>query len=504
MFTNQSLDGVSLANVFERCRFHYVKDIRVTSCCTDAALCQPGDLFVALTRGNYDGHSHAELAVQRGAAAILAERLLPVEIPQCLVSDSRSALGELCQRLAGSPAEQLPVVGIAGHHGKTATQMMVTSVLEAGGHQPGVFGNLGCTDGVNAYPSAISAPSPSRYAQWLAEINARGCSHAVTELPRQSVVDQAFSGVPLQTLILSGLTTSTHRKAATPKTKTYVQQLLDQLKPGALVVANIDCPVVKQLVQTISHPVLTVSTEQDADVTARRIEHHPSEQTFLLEAGEQTSVVRSRIIGDTHLQCCLLSIATGLGLGVDLATSISAVESVQGIPGKLERIECGQEFSVFSDAAMSSNQLRQALLTLREVTQGRLICVFGPGESERTEVRSMRGRIVERYADLGIITSDVAAETEPLRVSHDVLDGYQKPSKAHVMPNRTRAIEWALERAEPGDTVLLAGPHNRHVVREDHDFPADGTVARFCLFNQDNESGIWSMLSEFGQDASWN
>ena len=116
----------------------------------------------------------------------------------------------------------------------------------------------------------------------------------------------------------------------------------------------------------------------------------------------------------------------------------------------------------------------------------------------------MRGSVVERYADLGVITSDVPGETEPLRVAHDVLDGYRKPGKAHVMPNRTRAIEWALDRAKPGDTVLLAGPHNQQVIRGDDDFPSDGDVARFCLFSKDSELGLWPVLAQTKNDPSWN
>lgn len=504
MFSDSSATGVSLSELFPHSRMHATCDIRVSSCCSDADLCQPGDLYVALIKPHSDGHSLAAEAVERGAAAILTERLLPFPVPQCLVADSSIAFAELCQRLAGNPANSLSVVGVAGHHGKTATQMMMTSVLEAAGHRPAVFGSLGCTDGSNAFPSASAVTSSSQYARWLAEIAARGCSHAVSELSRGPVIRHVFGGVPLRTLILSGLTTSTHRHAATPKTKTYVRRMLDQLTPDGLVVANIDCPVVRELVGTITNPVLTVSTESKADVTASRIEHFPSEQTFLLEAGQQTSVVRSKIIGDTHLQCCLLAIAGGLGAGVDLSVAVRAVESIQSIPGKLERVECGQPFSVFSDAATSANQLRAALLTLREITTGRLICVFGQGETNRPEIRALRGGVVERYADLGIITSDVVTEPEPLRVAHDVLDGYRKPGKAHVMPNRTRAIEWAIDRARPGDTVLLAGPHNRHAIRADDDFPADSDVARFCLFSRDADLGLDSLLSELGSQPSWN
>ncbi len=504
MFNDQPAIGVSLASLFSRCRFHYTKDIRVTSCCTDAELCKDGDLYVALMHDHGDGHTQAELAVERGAVAVLAERLLPVEVPQCLVPNSNAALAQLCQRLAGDPGAEVSVVGVAGNAGKTSTQMLLTSVLCAAGHQPALFGNLGTTDGLQAFPVVEQQASSSVFARWLANAASKGCTHAVTELQRDFVLRHIFGGVLLKSLVLTSLSTSTHRKAATPKTKAYVERLLKQLVPGGLVVANIDCPIVEQMVGEISNPVLTVSMEREADLTARRLEQFPSEQTFLLEAGEQTSVVRTKIIGDSHLLSCLMAVAAGLGSGIDLATSVGAVESIAKIPGRLERVECGQPFSIFSDAATSSQHLRQTLVTLREVTEGKLICVFGQGESPRQELRSLRGSIVERYADLGIITSDMPDNLEPLRATHDVLDGYRKPAKAHVMPNRTRAIEWALQCAEPGDTVVLAGPHNRRMVREDNDFPADADVARFVLFSQDKDLTQLTKAAKHSVEPSWN
>ena len=494
--------GVSLAELFPDGRFHCGSNIRVSSCCSAAQHCQPGDLFVFLQD---DGsHDQVQEAIDRGAKAILSERLLPVSVPQCIVSDVASAFAMLCQRLAGEPAQDVRVLGIAGHRGKTACQTMTSRVLEAGGHQPAEFGSMGSTDGFGTYPRSSTAMSSAQYAQWLARVRSQGCSHAVTELAREPVVQHMFDAVPLQTLVLTGLTTSTHRLSATPKTRVYAERLLGQLRPQGLVVANVDCPVVRDLVRTLDHPVLTVGLEADAELRAQRIEYHASEQTFLLEAGQRTTAVRSRIIGNHHLRHCLLAIATGLGMGIELSQAVAAIESIQRIPGNLERVECGQPFSVFSDAATSANQLRAALQTLREVTSGRLICVFGQGDQRRPEVSALRGHIVERYADLGVITSDCPREREPLRIVHDVLDGYRKPARAHVMPNRTRAIEWALDGARPGDTILLAGPHNRRLARSDDDFPADVDVARFCLFHRDIDLDTKRHFLDRRNSPSWN
>lgn len=505
MFADSTAVGVSLAELFPRSRFHRAHDIRVTSCCASPESCRPGDLYVAVVETDRDGHFFAERAIERGASAILTERLLPVAVPQCIVDNSSLAIAQLCQRLAGNPAQRLEIAGVAGNYGTTATQMMLCSVLEAGGSQPAVHGQLGHTDGFQAFPSAGQDTTASSFARWLADVAANGCTHAITQMQRQSVSRHTHAGVPIRWLLLGALGTSTHRRSATPKTESYLRRLQGQLRCDSHVVANIDCPIVREFVADMQHPVTTISTEFDADITARRLEQIPSEQTFLLQADEQTSVIRSKIIGDTHLQSCLIAVAAGLQAGIDLATAVRAVESIASIPGHLERVECGQPFSVFSDASQSASHFRDTLLTLREVTEGRLICVFGQGQSRRPELRAQRGQVAEKYSDLGVITSDDINETEPLRVVHDVLDGYRKPAHAHVLPNRTRAIEWALEQAQPGDTVLLAGPHNQLVARSDDDFPADTEVARFHLFETKHRKHKHLIPSlEAGFPRLWN
>jgi UDP-N-acetylmuramoyl-L-alanyl-D-glutamate--2,6-diaminopimelate ligase len=144
-------------------------------------------------------------------------------------------------------------------------------------------------------------------------------------------------------------------------------------------------------------------------------------------------------------------------LGLDLPTVARGLESVECLPGRLERIECGQPFSVFVDCADSAERLTVALKTVRRVTQGRLLCLVSSDSEERRDERPLVGRVVEKFADLAVLTGGPSRHGDPSGSIHDILDGYDRPARAHVIPTRKKAIPWLLDQARPGDSLLIAG-----------------------------------------------
>jgi UDP-N-acetylmuramoyl-L-alanyl-D-glutamate--2,6-diaminopimelate ligase len=144
-------------------------------------------------------------------------------------------------------------------------------------------------------------------------------------------------------------------------------------------------------------------------------------------------------------------------MGLDLMTIVRGLESVEHVPGRLERLECGQPFGVFVDHAQTPNTLALSLRTVRQVTEGRVICVYGSPHWQASDQRAAMGSVAERGADVGIITSNDPGREAPLKIAHDILDGFRHPGRAHVIPDRAKAIRWALSEARPGDTVLITG-----------------------------------------------
>ena len=255
-------------------------------------------------------------------------------------------------------------------------------------------------------------------------------------------------------------------------------------------VLNADDPTCRALEEELHHPVLTFGLHQPAAVNATLIERVASEQTFLLEWGPETIPVRTHLVGDHHIYNCLAAAAVGLAYGIPLETIAVGLERVDRIPGHLERIECGQPFSLFVDGGHTPAALRSSLCTLRETTAGRLICVFGaPGERDR-HLRSHLGGVAAKYADRLIITDDNPARENSEVIVDGILDGIAGKVDLTVELDRASAIEIALSQAAVGDCVLIAGRGHQSWQRVgNRRFPFDDReVARGCL-----RAGRWGM-----------
>jgi UDP-N-acetylmuramoyl-L-alanyl-D-glutamate--2,6-diaminopimelate ligase len=449
---------VRLSSVLPDARRIGNTDVPLSSCCSDAARVQPGDIFVALESAAADGHFQAQQAVDCGAAAIVAERLLPVSIPQYLVEDTREAYGRLCQQVVGQPSRRMCTIGVTGTHGKTTIATLIAAIFEAAGETVGWCSSLGWSHGSEPIACGNSSYQPPQLARRLADMNANGCSAAVLEVSSRALAERTLSGIDLDVAVLSNV-----RRGALDlhgNLENYRRaklRLLDHLKSPGLVVINADDPYLSTQLNNFSGPVLSTGFAETNDVSATLLERATSEQTFLLTMGCETVPVRTRIIGDHYVSHCLQAAAVGLSLGIDLARVVRGIESIERLPGRMERIECGQPFSVFVDGAQSPDRLEQVLQTLRSVTRGRVITVFGPHGNAPRDYRPLIGRVVERGAHVGILTSNSPGTQPPLSIAHDVIDGYARAARAHFIADRRTAIHWALSQAHPGDSVLIAG-----------------------------------------------
>ncbi len=450
--------GISLREVLSNARIHRGDDIRATQVSIEAKRCRPGDLFVALTEADRDGHDDVDIAIQRGASAILAERLLPINLPHCVVSDSREALGRICHELAGRPTDQLQTIGVAGTQGKTIASLLIASVLGAARQTTGVLSSIGYSDGQEQVEANESTPHAPQLAHWLNRMVVSGSRHAVVEVSRAALAERRIAGLSFDAAVFTSL-----RPSATDDVSTIINEralqarLVEQLKTSGFVVANADDVNLAAVIDKVACPVMTYGMYAAAEITATVLERHASEQTFLIHAGHETIPVRTSMIGDHHVQHCLAATAVGLVLGIPLTTIVRGLEAQRFMPGRLERLECGQPFSVFVDYARTPEALAGALKAVRQVTRGKVICVSGAAGDQNKKLRPHLGRVLERMADDIIITSDNPRREEPLQIAHEILDGMTDVATPRLLPNRVKAIEWALSQAQPGDAVVIAG-----------------------------------------------
>lgn len=451
--------GVTLRRLLGGAAAQGALEVRVSGCTCDSRQVQPGWLFAALRGTRFDGRRFIAQAARRGAVAVLSEPPAPQSsLPVCLVPDARAAYARICQALAGDPSHELRVVGVTGTNGKTTTSCLVASILAAAGIKVGLVGTLGYLDGEMVEEPTLTTPPADQLAGLLRRMVEHDCTHAVLEVSSHALDQQRVAGIRFDTACLTCV--QRDHLDYHPSLEHYWQtkaRLFDHLAPEGLAVINADDPFSAALLRRLDGPALTVALHSPAELTAVPLERSAGEQTFLLRAGSEAVPIRTRMIGTHHIYNCLLAAGVGLGWGIELPVVVRGLEAVDYVPGRLERIDCGQPFSVFVDYAHTPDALARALTTLREVTEGRLICVFGAGGDRDQGKRPHMGATVEQHADLAVVTSDNPRSEDPEKIARQILGGMNQPQRAVMILDRARAICWALAQAGPGDCVLVAG-----------------------------------------------
>jgi UDP-N-acetylmuramoyl-L-alanyl-D-glutamate--2,6-diaminopimelate ligase len=474
-----------LRELFPQTALFLGDDVACSGSTSRASCVEPGDLFVGLD--DPDLHEQVRRAIARGAVAIACERVLPIDVPQVIVDDAREALGRCCHALAGEPSKRLPVVGVAGTLGKTTTALLIASVLNQSRRGVASFTSLAHCDSVEATPSDDATPEAEELAQHLAAAAEHGCSHAVVELSSHALAERRAAGLELETAVLTNIRRAhLERHGSATNYRAAVERMFGLLRPGGVAVLNADDSVSQSILERLDRPALTYSLHGYADVTASLLERSVAEQTFYLQAGSESIPVCTRMIGDHHLYNCLAAAAVGLLQGLSLATIARGLEAVERLPGRMERLECGQEFSLFVDEAAGHDALAMCLKTARQVTGGRVICVASTSSERDAAERPLIGRVLEKLADVSVVANE-NGQGKSLAAAHDVLDGFQRPGKAHVIPSRQKAIRWAIESAQPGDCVLICGNGHR-TWRAGRRATDDASLARTELYRLVAES----------------
>jgi UDP-N-acetylmuramoyl-L-alanyl-D-glutamate--2,6-diaminopimelate ligase len=443
--------GVSLDELFPSARHTAGPGAVVQQCTSDWRQVRPGDAFVAVLGAEADGHDHVQQAVKQGAVAIIAEQLVPAfSVPQYIVEDSRVALGELCHALVGRPSQQLRVVGVIGDQGKSTVIALLQSILSKAGCDVGVLSSFSSFDGMSYGAGLGRSMSPAVLATRLARMDAAGCTHALVELSSEALCQEKLAGVELDTLVATRVDVAHLDLHHTAENYREAQRrALDCLSASGLAVVDADDPVACRWLATLDAASLTYGLGEQAQITADIVQRNACETVFVLVAGCESAAIRTTIVGDAHVSNCLAAAAVALSHGVDLQTIAAGLEAVDRLPARMERIDCGQDFAVFVDAAKTAPALQATLRTARQLASGRVICVLGEipaAPAEATVVRS----IVQRLADLTIVTDAVQVAADWPTPASDATD-------FQVANDRGEAIAWAIAVAEAGDVVVIAG-----------------------------------------------
>jgi UDP-N-acetylmuramoyl-L-alanyl-D-glutamate--2,6-diaminopimelate ligase len=455
-------------------------DIEIQSVAYDSRKVAPGGIFFALSGEKLEGVKFAEDAVRRGAVAVAtedAQHVPPggITVVELLPGSERRGLARVASNFYGHPADSLQLVGVTGTNGKTTTAFLVDSILRASGHTTGLIGTTGYRTPAGSRAAINTTPESLDLQQMFAEIRDAGGTHAVLEASSHALAMERLWGCHFAVAIFTNLT-----RDHLDYHKTFEEyfaakrRLFEGTGAGApdVAVVNADDPYAPQLA-ALARRTLTYGLKGTPDLTAKKfgLSFHGLEFTAQTPAGNIE--VRSPFVGRINVYNILAAIGAGLALDIPNAKIEEGVAKLELVPGRFQRIDEGQPFLVIVDYAHTDDALRNLIATAREMgPSARIITVFGAGgERDRTK-RPLMGEAAGSLSDMVVLTSDNPRGEDPLRIINDVVVGLQKVNaKYRVEPDREHALAIAIEAAQPGDIVLLAGKGH-----ETYQVLRDGTI----------------------------
>jgi UDP-N-acetylmuramoyl-L-alanyl-D-glutamate--2,6-diaminopimelate ligase len=422
-----------------------------------------GDLFVSIKGYSTDGHLFIDDAIARGAAAVVLEedRLLQERVTTIRVPNSRQALALLAGRYYDEPWRKLRVIGVTGTNGKTTTTFMIRSIFLTAGVPTGLIGTVGYTVGQEHRPALNTTPESLDLQRLFRDMVDAGERAVVMEVSSHALSLGRTYGIEFEIGVFTNLSRDHLDFHRTFDDYLAAKLLLfKELKAsrGAKGVVNLDDPVAPAVIRSTSAPVMTFGLTADtALVRAVSVRMEPRRTLFRVETPVGSVDLQIPCIGRFNVVNALGAIAAGIAGRCDLDTIRQGLADLPQVPGRLEAIDCGQPFGVFVDYAHTPGALETVLLTVREVTPGRLLSVFGCGGDRDRGKRPEMGRISEQVADFSFVTSDNPRTEDPLEIIGEITRGMSRRDRYSVLPDRREAIAAALSCARAGDTVVIAG-----------------------------------------------
>jgi UDP-N-acetylmuramoyl-L-alanyl-D-glutamate--2,6-diaminopimelate ligase len=424
---------------------------------TDSRTVSSGTLYIAVRGSQVDGHRFVADAVRRGAPAVVVESPQQTPVPEIVVRDGRRAALALGQAWYGHPGRRLTLLGVTGTNGKTTTTGLLRHLFNGDGGAASI-GTLGAFDGrgepVASTAGTLTTPGPIDLQATLAELVARGSTHVAMEASSHSLDQGRLDGLSYAAAVYTNLTRDHLDYHGTMEAYLASKlRLSTLLRLGGVEVVNLDDPA--WCVLPAHTPRVTFGLHPAADVRATGVILDASGSRFRLEGRFGSGEAWLPLLGDFNVSNALAAAACALCLGRPLDEVIGRLAAAPQVSGRMERI-ADVPCTVLRDYAHTPDALERALATLRPLTRGRLIVVFGCGGDRDKGKRPIMGRIAAQGADLAIATSDNPRTEDPAAIIDDIEQGMGSAPHLRIV-DRLAAIHAALEAGRSGDTVLLAG-----------------------------------------------
>jgi UDP-N-acetylmuramyl-tripeptide synthetase len=455
-------------------------DPEITSIHNNSREVKPGGLFIAIKGFNSDGHDYIEDALERGAAAIVAQQRL-TGVPRAVeVADSRKAMASIAARFYNNPSQGMCVTGITGTNGKTTSTWILESILNRAGHTTGVIGTVNWRYCGHTYDNPVTTPESIDLQQMLSRMKEAGVTHVIIEVSSHSIDLHRIRNCWFDAGVFTNLTQDhldyhkTMGSYFACKKRFFTRHLPTGPKAGTAVsVVNLDDEKGRELKAAVGTRTLSTGRAEDAKLRAVDLSNGISGISGTLEIDGKGYGFSSNLVGNFNVENILSAAGAAYSLGIDPDTIVRGIEDCKGVPGRLERIEPAFGRHVFVDYAHTPDALESILKTLKDQAPRRVISIVGCGGDRDRSKRSIMGNIAATLSDLAIITSDNPRSEDPGLIIQDVLTGIDSGAHCrfsrellesqeartgfHVEPDRRTALQTAVKASRPDDIIVAAG-----------------------------------------------
>jgi UDP-N-acetylmuramoyl-L-alanyl-D-glutamate--2,6-diaminopimelate ligase len=480
----QLLEGVRIGTISPELASRRVSGIEF-----DSRRLETGFLFFAFAGAKLDGRAFAFGALQKGAIAIISELDPPDGFAGAWiqVEHGRQALATAAKNFYDAPDERIALTGITGTNGKTTTSYLVDSVMRSAGHTTALVGTIEYHLAGSVLKAANTTPESLDLFRIFDELEREGGDNATMEVSSHALALGRVYGLHFHTAVFTNLTRDHLDFHETMESYFDAKRLLFVPETGtapAHAVLNFDDQWAHRIQPPERTAVYWYGLGEGAEYRAENIRYNFEGIEFRLNAKGSLTVVSSPLVGQHNVYNVLAAISTGVSYGLDMETITQGIKECRSVPGRFERVDLGQPFLVVVDYAHTDDALRNLIAVARALKPNRVLTVFGCGGDRDRAKRPMMGMAAAENSDYVVLTSDNPRSEDPLDIINDALVGLRRFDTPHLIePDRETAIHRAIQRAEPGDIVLIAGKgHEPYQVLKDRtiDFD-DRLVARDVL-----------------------
>jgi UDP-N-acetylmuramoyl-L-alanyl-D-glutamate--2,6-diaminopimelate ligase len=453
------------------------RSVAITGLAYDSRSVRKGDLFVAIKGEKSDGARFIPQAIEKGAVAVASENRIEPDPDKVAITvpDARRFLAEISRVFFEDPAERLNLVAITGTNGKTTTTYLMESIFRHAGIHSCLVGTIGMKIGARSFHTAHTTPEASDLVKFFRQASDEGCTHGALEVSSHSLALKRVFGTRFRVGVFMNLTRDHLDFHSDMESYFRAKQILFSAENGnrvASAVINTDDPYGKRLEREVNCAVMSFGFNEDAKIRVLECRNRVDGTDLMLGTPAGDLGYRLRLIGRPNVYNVMAATGAALSLNILPDGIRKGIEGLEGVPGRVERVDEGQDFTVVVDYAHSPDALENLLNTVSRLPHEKLITVFGCGGDRDRTKRPIMGEIAVKKSDLVFATSDNPRSEDPLEILREIEAGMHiGPAPYKIIPDRRDAIKSAIFTACKGDVVVIAGKGH-----EDYQILGDRTI----------------------------